>query len=257
MANEKLKLIEKNIDKTMKIWDALMKATLKLPFAKIDRETFLTKVLSRHLSQEKLEIAIRQKPTDVLSEEEIGRIAKRCIRWQAIRVTLLSFISAIPSGWMLWPALLFDLIQFQVQVFIIAQKLLFLYGCRDLEKRGNEMIEPAERLMIIMSTIMIGKQKLSRMLKSATGMLCKQAIERYAMKILSKMIIFNIMRQMAKWMGISFTKEMLTNGIKMLIPVVCAIISGLISYWLFMPMTKKLLRHLMEREETTEGETIS
>ncbi|MBO4804704.1 MAG: hypothetical protein IK005_09370 [Paludibacteraceae bacterium] len=248
MEKNSIKRISRLIDWGISVWDSIMKATLLLPFAKIDKNTYLNTVLKRHLSPEDVKRALETAPTKVMGVKNISKLAQKEARKNVWYATLLSFITAIPTNWLMWPAIIIDLLQFQIHVFLISQKLLFLYGKYDIEKE-SQVNEKANRLMLIVSTIMIGKQKLSRVAKSAAGMVGKQIVERYGTRLLSKFIIFNTLRQIAKWMGISLTKTMLIEGINMLIPIICAAISALVSYALISPMAKKLQSHLKQELE--------
>lgn len=234
------------------MYETIMKATLRFPFARLDRKQYLQNALKKHLSDDEIQTAINSDPTRLLTSEQLDKLAQKEYRKNIRLTTFISFLTALPTNWMMWPCIVLDLIQFQIHVFIISQKLLFLYG-KDEETAPNaDEQEKANRLMLIISTIMIGKQKLSRMAKSAAGIITKKIIERYAVRVLSKFVIFNFIRQTAKWMGISITKTMLINGINLLIPIACAAISALVSYILIAPMAKKLHQHLKEESNTEE-----
>ncbi|MCQ2219492.1 MAG: hypothetical protein MJZ33_13590 [Paludibacteraceae bacterium] len=250
MANSFIKKISDLIDWGLSLYDSIMKATLRLPFARLERDEYLRSVL-KHLPQDEIESSITTSPSDVMEAEKLSDLAKKEANKNIWFATLTSFVTALPTNWLMWPAIVIDLVLFQIQVFLISQKLLYLYGEKDLALSNLERKEKANRLMLIVSTIMIGKQKLSRAAKTATGMLVKQLIERYGTRLLSKFIIFNTLRQIAKWMGISFTKAMLLDSINLLIPITCAAISALVSYLLIAPMAKKLHKHLKEDLHST------
>ena len=110
--------------------------------------------------------------------------------------------------------------------------------------------------MLLSTTIMIGKHRITNMLKSAIGFLSKQLIQRYGVKILTRFSIITLFRQLAKWLGITLTKEMVLDGFEMIIILLCAVISGIISYWLFVPMARKLQRHLREEYITVKGSSL-
>lgn len=253
MANKLIQKISSCIDWGIALYESAMKATLRLPFARIERDDYLRSSLSKHLSEADLERAIEETPTTVVEKSLLAELARRETRKNIRYAVMVSFLSAIPTNWAMWPAIAFDLIFFQIQVFLISQKLTFLYGTKD-SVTTNEVKEKANRLMLIVSTIMIGKQKISRAAKSAAGMVGKQIVERYGSRILSKFVIFNTLRQVAKWMGISFTKAMLLETINLLIPIICASISGFVSYLLIAPMAKKLHLHLMEQTSQERSE---
>lgn len=250
MANNFIQKIAAWVDWGLSIYEGIMKATLRIPFTRIDRGVFLRSALKR-LPSELVERALESTPREVVEKGLLETIAKREVRKNILLATLVSFVTAIPTNWTMWPCILFDLLFFQVQVFLISQKMLFLYGdgkeAMELQSAGRK--ENADRLMLVVSTIMIGKQKVSRAAKTVAGMVGRQLVERFGSRLLSKIIIFNTLRQIAKWAGISFTKAMLLETITLLIPIICASISALVSYILIAPMAKKLHLHLKCRME--------
>jgi hypothetical protein len=215
-----------------------------LPMARVNREKFIQRLSTRELKGMNVQVALEKSPNSAYSQQAINKAAKKIIGKHALWVTLISAISAIPTGWMMIPFFIIDIIQFQIHVFAVSQKLLYLY--EDEEKLTEYSSDTATQLMILMTTIMIGKQQFTRMLKSATGVVTKQIIQRFTIKALTQFSILNIVRQVAKWFGIVLTKETLLEGIDVAIIIICAIISGLISLWLFKPMANNLMKYLKE-----------
>lgn len=244
------KFFSKAFSTAMAAYDSAMKRALCIPFVKVDKNRYLRRKLKNRLTDEELELVLNERPLSVLPMEEVKRMAKTEVRKHALIVTLLSTLSAVPqSGWLMWLGIAFDFIQFQVFVFVIMQKLLYLYGCKNLSSDNKNLSGSAEWILLLISTIMIGKHQVMRLAKSAAGMAVKQAIQRFAVRMLTKLMVFNVLRQCAKWFGIVLTKDMLVQGVSLMVPILCAIISGLISLWLFMPMTKRLQRHLTHLAE--------
>jgi len=244
------KFFSKAFSSTMAAYDSVMKWALCIPFIKVDKNRYLRRKLKDRLTDEELELVLNERPLSVLSMDEVKHIARKEVRKHALIVTLLSTLSAVPqSGWLMWLGIAFDFIQFQVFVFVIMQKLLYLYGCKNLSSDSKNLSGSAEWILLLISTIMIGKHQVMRLAKSAAGMAVKQAIQRFAVRMLTKLMVFNTLRQCAKWFGIVLTKDMLVYGVSLMVPIICAIISGLISLWLFMPMTKRLQRHLTHLAE--------
>ena len=225
-------------------YNNILKSSFMLPMARVNRETFIQRLSTRELKGMNVQVALEKSPNSAYSQQAINKAAKKIIAKHALWVTLISAISAIPTGWMMIPFFIIDIIQFQIHVFAVSQKLLYLY--EDEEKLTEYSSDTATQLMILMTTIMIGKQQFTRMIKSATGVVTKQVIQRFTIKALTQFSILNIVRQVAKWFGIVLTKETLLEGIDVAIIIICAIISGLISLWLFKPMANNLMKYLKE-----------
>ena len=55
-----------------------------------------------------------------------------------------------------------------------------------------------------------------------------------------------LMRQILKWFGITLTKDVVETSLNLLMALGCATVAGLISYWLFVPMAKRLENELID-----------
>lgn len=232
-------------------YDYFLKSTYKLPITQIDREKFCRDNFKGLVSDDMLQTIVDVAPHKACGISTIDSIANKSIRHHAFMTFILSFLSSLPTGWLIVPMVIFDIIQFQVHIFIITQKLLFLY--KDHTSLSEYSSDTTSKLMLLSTTIMIGKHRITNMLKSAIGFLSKQLIQRYGVKILTRFSIITLFRQLAKWLGITLTKEMVLDGFEMIIIFLCAVISGIISYWLFVPMARKLQRHLREEYISVNG----
>ena len=73
---------------------------------------------------------------------------------------------------------------------------------------------------------------------------------------LSKTGLYTIAKQIAKWLGISLTKQSFGKTISKIIPILGGILSGGITMATFMPMANKLKKYLSElplAEDDTDG----
>mgnify|MGYP003450457293 FL=1 len=173
-------------------YNNILKSSFMLPMARVNREKFIQRLSTRELKGMNVQVALEKSPKSAYSQQAINKAAKKIIGKHALWVTLISAISAIPTGWMMIPFFIIDIIQFQIHVFAVSQKLLYLY--EDEEKLTEYSSDTATQLMILMTTIMIGKQQFTRMLKSATGVVTKQVIQRFTIKALTQFSILNIVR---------------------------------------------------------------
>lgn len=241
-------------DRLMATWNSVLKLGLKLPFSKVDRARYLRRSFAHRVAdEEQMRAVLADKPSSVFPNGIVEKMADREIRWHAFWVSFFSVLCALPpDGWLMWVLILVDFVQFQVFVFVTLQKLLYLYGCKDLHGKDNlEEERSMDMMLLLVSVVMIGKSQVMRLAKSAFGLAVKQVIQRFAVRLMTRLVVLNFLRQLAKWFGIVLTKDMVVSGLSMLVPLICALVSGLITLWLFMPMMKRLHRHL--RELSNEG----
>lgn len=240
--------------KLLSAWDSILKMGLKMPFSRVDKDRYLRRIFSSKVEgDEQINLILSEKPASVFPEDVIDALAVKEIRKHALCVTVLSILCALPpDGWLMWLLILVDFVQFQIFVFVILQKMLYLYGCRSLFAEEHLSEDKSVNMMLLLiSVVMIGKHQVVRLAKSAAGMAVKQVIQRFAVRLMTRMVVLNVLRQLAKWFGIVLTKEMVISSLSVIIPLLCALISGLISLWLFMPMVRRLHNHL--RELSREG----
>lgn len=234
--------IKHTIEWGTKSYEKSLKSSFMIPYAQVNREKFISATFGSTLSAADLQAALQTSPASACSKEAIDKVAKKIIAKHAFWTFFLSALSAVPTGLLMIPFFIMDLVQFQIHVFAVSQKLLYLY--EDKDKLSEYNSDTSSKLMILMTTVMIGKHKFTRMLKSAAGVAAKQAVQRYAAKAIARLSVLTAMRQVAKWFGITLTKEVVFMGIDVLVIIICAIISGFISYWLFKPMANNLMKHL-------------
>lgn len=234
--------IVSKIESVMLLYDKALKTTILLPFARIERESYLYNIFSPKYPAETIRRIIDLSPARCCTADELNKISRGEIILHSTLTATLSALTAIPSGIAIIPFFIIDIVQFQIFTFLISQKLIYLNS--DPKEIGLTEDNLPDGLMFVMTTIMIGKQKISRMLKSVSGGVIKKVIQRYTSKIVARITILSAIRQSSKWLGLTFTKEGLEIGSEVLVIILCAFVSGLISFWLFYPMAKNLFTSL-------------
>ena len=72
----------------------------------------------------------------------------------------------------------------------------------------------------------------------------KQIVKRLPKYALTKTVIYPIVKQVAKWIGVKLTKESFAKGLGKVVPVLGGVISGGLTYVTFKPGAKKLKKTL-------------
>ena len=70
---------------------------------------------------------------------------------------------------------------------------------------------------------------------------------------LTKGTIYPIVKKVAAYLGVSMTKKLFAGGVAKAIPVVGAVLAGSFTLATFLPMCKKLQKHLASMELTKPG----
>lgn len=63
----------------------------------------------------------------------------------------------------------------------------------------------------------------------------------------TKYAVYNVAKQVAKWIGIKLTKDGFAKSVSKIIPLIGAPISAGVTYWTFKPMANRLKKHLDEQ----------
>lgn len=224
-----------------------MGAALAMPYVQVDREEFLTKELTRYCSPEKLCKAISGRPIDVLSKDVIDRVANACISSHTTKVTGFSALTGLPGGPLVLATIPADLAQYYWHVFVLAQKLAYLYGLPDLRDEKGNMTDTSHDMLTIFVGVMMGVAAANNALKGLAREFAKQVVKRLPQQALTKTVYYPVVKHVAKvWLGKNVTKQSFARGLGKVIPVLGGIISGGFTLLTFRPSAKRLQKKLQE-----------
>lgn len=226
------------------LWNKAMNMAMAIPFVKVNREEFIKKELSPFCTPEQIQVAISETPIKVLNVGQISKIANGCIKYHLTLVCSASALAGIPGGWAMAGTIPADIAQFYAHVFALTQKMLYIYGWPDLQNEEGKLTDEAAQILTLFTGVMMGSQVASEALKQLANAFAKQVAVRLPKQALTKYAIYNISKQVAKWIGIKLTKDSFSKGISKVIPLIGAPISAGLTYWTFKPMANKLKKYL-------------
>ena len=121
-------------DTSEEIGIKIVKNALKLPKVKVNREEFLRKTLKGKVSQEQIENAVKNGTSEAgIPLEIIKELAQKCILAIRLKSTAISAGTGLPGGPVGATAgLATDVTQFYANLIIIIQKLVYLYGMKEI-----------------------------------------------------------------------------------------------------------------------------
>ena len=108
-------------------WITFLNGILKMPGAKINRESFLRKTF-KGLSEEEIMMCLAESPAKVIPAKEIEKAANSVINSHTAKVTTISTVSGIPGGLALLATIPADLANYYYHIVSVGQKLGYLYG---------------------------------------------------------------------------------------------------------------------------------
>lgn len=127
------------------------------------------------------------------------------------------------------------------------QKLLYLYGWPDLQNEQGELDDETAQILTLFTGVMMGSQAAAETVQRLSVEFAKQVAIRLPKKALTKYAVYNVAKQVAKWIGIKLTKDGFAKSVSKIIPLIGAPISAGVTYWTYKPMAKRLKKHLDEQ----------
>ena len=227
------------------IWNKVLDAALKIPGAQVDRASFLRGELSQHVSEEKLRSAIDSTPAKAgISKKIVRQIAHATIKRHLLRASANSFVAGLPGGWWLLGAVPLDLAQFYLNAIQLAQKLAYTYGWPQIA--DVDVIDEETKLQItIFLAVMMGAGSAVKLLGTLAERLSEEVGKRLPRQALTKYGLYNLSKNVAKWLGFRLTKDALGRGASKIVPIIGGFISAGVTFFTLRQMARRLQRHLL------------
>jgi hypothetical protein len=227
------------------VWNSVLRAALALPGVKVDREAFLRRALSKHVTEKVLQSAIDTSPAKAgISKTAIRRIATANIKWHRAGVSSVSFASGLPGGWWIAGTVPADFTQFFWHVLVILQKLAYLYGWPELFSRDSELDGETVLILTVFVGVMLGAESAAKALGDTAEHASAQVLKHLPRGALGKWGLYRLAREVAKRIGIKLTDESFARYISRIIPILGGILSGTVTWISFSLMTSRLAAHL-------------
>ena len=228
----------------IQLWNSFLSKVLEMPGIKIDRQAFLKTKLINYCTEAQVQIALSSSPLKVLSRQDVDRIAHTVIGSHVKQVTTISAIAGIPGGLAMFGTIPADILQYYYHVFVLSQKLAYLYGYPDLLDENGNVTDDTVNLLTLFVGVMMGAAAANNAIRAVA----KRAAERAAKKIpqmsLTKGAIYPIVKKIAIFLGYKMNKDIFGKGVGKVIPFLGGIVSGVMTYASFKPGAKRLQKRL-------------
>ena len=177
-----------------------------------------------------------------IGAQAASKTADRCIYHHAFMAFCMTTLCTIPDNWLMWPAIVIDIVFIQYEQFAVAQEIETIYGSKKKKSFNYDMLAVSA---VKMSGVMV-KSKVQDTAKKGFDKAIRGAIKKGASVF--KGPLKALLRQGLKWVGIITAKDHMDYDIDTLTGTIidwsvigiCALIAGFVSFWLFVPMSKRL-----------------
>ena len=236
----------------------VLDAAAKLPGVRINRAAYLRAALKRHCTEEQIERAVAESPAAAgISIKVITAAANDSIVYETAKATTLSAAAGIPGGFAMIGTVPADLVQYFGHVLRMAQKLAYIYSWPDLfADDGDGLDDATEGILTLFVGVMFGVQLAQTGVMKVSTVIAGQVLKKLPQKALTQGAIYPVVKRVAAYLGVSMTKQLFAGGIAKIIPVVGAVFSGGLTLATFLPMSKRLQRHLASLELTKPGHRV-
>jgi len=223
----------------------VLNVAARLPSVRIDREKYLRAALRHKVSPEQLEQAIRKTPAAAGIERHIiAEVASVSIRYETSKATGLSALAGLPGGLLMVGTVPADMAQYVGHMLRVSQKLAYLNSWPALFEEGEDVDEATEGVLTLFVGVMLGVQVAQSGVTRVAAMIAAQVAKKLPQQALTKGVLFPLVRKVAAVLGVQMTKKLFAGGVAKAIPVVGAAISGGLTLSTFLPMSKRLAKHL-------------
>ncbi|MEU6799891.1 hypothetical protein [Streptomyces neyagawaensis] len=236
----------KEVENPESRFSAVLLAAAKLPGVRINREAYLRSALARHCSEDDIRRAVEESPAAAgIDVEVLDKVANDSIRLETAKVSALSAAAGIPGVLALPATVPADLAQYFGHMLRIAQKLAYLYSWPDLfSDDGDDVDDATMGVLTLFFGVMFGTQSANTAVGKVAAMMSEQAAKKLPQKALTKGLIYPIVKKVAAFLGVKMTKDSFAKSVSKAIPVVGAVVSGGLTLATYLPMAKRLKKHL-------------
>lgn len=232
------------MDKEALVWNKILATVLKMPTVKVDRVDFLRKELRPYCNQSRLQMLGSVRPYTVVSEKVVDRLARQCINKHTALATATSTVVGLPGGLTMAAALPADLVQYFFHLFVLSQKLAYLYGYPDFCDEDGELNDMASNLLTIFMGVMMGAPVAEKGISELSVAMAESAVTRLPRVALTKTAIFTVASQIARMIGTRLTKNGFAKGVGRFIPIAGGLFSGGLTLLTFRRGANRLRRQL-------------
>lgn len=230
-------------------------AAARMPGVRINRAAYLRAALKRHCSEEQIQRAIVESPAAAgIPFEVITEVANDSVKYETAKATALSAAAGIPGGLAMIGTVPADLAQYFGHMLRISQKLAYIYSWPDLfTDDSDELDDATEGILTLFVGVMFGVQLAQAGVAKVSTMIAGQVLQKLPQQALTKGAIYPVVKKVAAYLGIRMTKQLFAGGVAKIVPVVGALLSGGLTLGTFLPMSKRLQKHLASLELTRPG----
>ena len=227
-----------------RVWLKILGASMSIPGARVDRDSFLRSQLLSYCPEHHVDEAVNGNPASAsVPPETIDRLADAVIKGHVVRATGISFAAGLPGGWFMAATIPGDVAQYFWHAIVLAEKLAYLYGWPDLLRNG-EIDEETKWHITLLIGSMMGTASANMALAGISQRFAGEVGKQLPKRALTKTMYYPIVKMVGKWIGIKVTKQSFARVVSKAVPLLGGAVSAGVTMFTLRPMAKRLQRHL-------------
>lgn len=218
----------------------VVSTAIQVPGVRVNRDSFLCEIF-KEVDRDVLQSIIEKGPVAAGVERSVlKQKAHKLIQARTALSTGASFAAGLPGGLAMAATIPADMLQFYGVSLRMAQELAYLYGESDLWEKDLLDRDKVTNQLILYCGVMFGATGASQSVRILSSAMAKQALKKLPQQALTKTFYYPVIKSIARFFGVSMTKNTFAKGVSKAIPVVGGIVSGGITLATLAPMGLRL-----------------
>ncbi|MCZ9348175.1 hypothetical protein NGM37_61970, partial [Streptomyces sp. TRM76130] len=115
----------------------------------------------------------------------------------------------------------------------------------DLFSDGGEDVDDATKgVLTLFFGVMFGTKSANVAVGKVAGMMAEQVAKKLPQKALTHGVVYPMVKKVAGYLGVRMTTQSFATAVSKAIPLVGAAVSGTLTFATYLPMAKRLKKHL-------------
>lgn len=218
----------------------VISAAIQVPGVRVNRDSFLCEIF-KEVDRDVLQSIIEKGPVEAGIEcAVLKQKAHKLIQARTALSTGASFAAGLPGGLAMAATIPADMLQFYGVSLRMAQELAYLYGESDLWEKDLLDRDKVTNRLILYCGVMFGATGASQSVRILSSAMAKQALKKLPQQALTKTFYYPVIKSIARFFGVSMTKNTFAKGVSKVIPVVGGIVPGGITLATLAPVGLRL-----------------
>lgn len=231
-----------------RVWPKILGASLSIPGARVDRDSFLRSQLLSYCPDHQVNEAVNGNPASAgVPPEIIDRLGDAVIRGHVVKAAGISFAAGLPGGWFMAATIPGDVAQYFWHAIVLAQKLAYLYGWPDILRNGKVDEETEWHITLLIGSMM-GAASANATLAEIAQRFAGEMGRQLPKRALTKTMYYPIVKMVGKWIGVKVTKQSFARVVSKAVPLLGGVVSAGVTVLTLRPMAKRLQKHLRSLE---------